>query len=516
MKIKEPLSSQTSTRELLLYLVFPLALFVLLVFYLNLDYFRYACKRGGDYHLIALETAKTAHEPVLLGAYSRFGFRHPGPALFYYYRLMSPLVWFAKHPDGAYAFLQFALNLIFLLAALLIVFQNTKLKILTPFLLLIFALTLTYAREGLLLDYWNPSSVVVPGLALFLSCTVIAGGRFESAALAAVALILSLGSHIGTAPVFLPVTLTGVALGLWRLKRRDAPLSLTERGPIFLALVLTATAALPALWEGENLRALLEFGLGAAEPRDKTWLQAIAYVGSFYVEPAGKAYYRHAFFCTGALATLVALLWLMRFETEAFLYRLRILVTVGIFCAVLGALAIRGRPHQYLMIYMYMLTALHYWLLLAGTLLILSKTSFSSRLKNTKIHAAILILYLALAASAWQQNAGDPICIQPQGKLVAKLGLSKDYAYVVKPYNHKLWQTMARIVLDAYRADIDICVPNEWGFMFGNGLVCLDIKGPPSSNVRFIHLHSRHRQKNTAKNKGVVVGDAVVVIDEET
>ena len=512
---------EQSAKEALFCFALPLLLFCALFFALNLGYFRHSCERGGDYHLIALETVKTNREAVLLGPYSRFGFRHPGPIFFYYYAAVSRLAPFAATSHGAYSFGQFVLNMLLLAAALRIVFNQVRPALLTPLLLLFFSISCIYAREGVLRDIWNPAVVMVPGFALFAASAALAMGRFEAALLAAAALVLASSAHIGAALVLPPACLTALGLGiLTRAKQREV-LSVRERASIFGALLLIFAAAAPALWEawrtpeGGNLGAILAFARNNVASGGKTAVEALSFIGSFYIEPAGKVFYRNPVFCIFALCVLLVWLWRARFGAAVFLSKLRIVVTVGIIFCFLSALGIRGRPHQYLLMVMYAIAALHCWLIAAGIVCSLSQKTVV--LNITKSRAAkplaLVFICLALAASAWFQRAKYSICVHPEGYLTDKLSLSKDRIYRVKPYDNTLWEVMARVVLDAYRRGISICVPQDWGFMFGSSMICGENISPSPDHTETLRLCPRYKCKTALQAGAPLVGNAVVITE---
>jgi hypothetical protein len=201
-----------------------------------LDALRDLCP-ASDFALLELSTDQAAHWSQLLGPYSRFGWRHPGPA--YFYLLAPPYGLSARHsaslPVGA-----LLLNAGVMLAMATVLRRQPRGW---PMLLVAGPLVLAYSAylgPGFLYNIWNPAVTVLP-LALFLIlCAATACGQ-----LGALAPMAALGSflvqtHIG----YLPCVLAALATCLLGLRAGGHG----QRLRAVSARIGLATLVLVALW----------------------------------------------------------------------------------------------------------------------------------------------------------------------------------------------------------------------------------------------------------------------------
>ncbi|MEZ5142726.1 MAG: hypothetical protein R2726_09450 [Acidimicrobiales bacterium] len=174
-----------------------------------------------DLPLIELAVRDVGLHPVLVGAYSRFGWFHPGPLMFYVlavpYRLLGSqavslpaaaalvnaagvvvVAWLARRRAG--------------LGGLVLVLAGT-------------AIVLRTIGAELWVDAWNPSVAVIPFLVFVLACWGVSAGDDLCLVVAVVAGSASLQSHAGYLPL---VGLVGalavasrVASGVGRRRRGE-------------------------------------------------------------------------------------------------------------------------------------------------------------------------------------------------------------------------------------------------------------------------------------------------------
>jgi len=128
----------------------------------------------GDYSLIELRTRAvgTSHTP-LVGPYSRFGWNHPGPTLFF--ALAAPYRLLASHGRG----LLLGAALIAGVATVAIVvglMRADRPPVVGVFGLLVFAALVRALGAGFLWDPWNPYVIVLPFFALVLASWWTASG----------------------------------------------------------------------------------------------------------------------------------------------------------------------------------------------------------------------------------------------------------------------------------------------------------------------------------------------------
>jgi hypothetical protein len=124
----------------------------------------------GDRALIALHLRHLFAHPPLTGMYSRYGWYHPGPALYYAlvlpYRLLGQRSW-------SLAMTTLMINVACLAAMMAIVhrYLGATASALTS---LVSAAEVEVLGTTLLTDYWNPSISILPFAVALLFCC---GGR---------------------------------------------------------------------------------------------------------------------------------------------------------------------------------------------------------------------------------------------------------------------------------------------------------------------------------------------------
>jgi hypothetical protein len=177
-----------------------------------------------DIALTELRTADVGHHPVLIGPYSRDGWNHPGPALFYLLAVPYRLVGSRAIGLGIGALL---INAAALIGIAVVARRRGGLP-----LLLVTLVGLATVVHGFgprfWADPWNPYVVVLPfALVLFLVWEMACGQSWALPVGAVVATFCT-QTHVGYAPLTLPLVAAGaVALvvqarlpeqrrGLWR------------------------------------------------------------------------------------------------------------------------------------------------------------------------------------------------------------------------------------------------------------------------------------------------------------
>ncbi len=176
----------------------------------------------GDYTLLELRVLSIGHSWVLLGPYSRFGWMHPGPMLFY-------LLWAPYHLAGGGVVGIMAGTLIIDLAAVLgclgaaAVIGGRRLVFLTAGVIAAFAL----AFWPWVAIPWNPVIPLFAWLLVLLCSWGTAEKHWPLLVVGIAAGSLAIQSHIGYAPVTAVPLGTGLLFGsvrAWRSRRDDPAL----------------------------------------------------------------------------------------------------------------------------------------------------------------------------------------------------------------------------------------------------------------------------------------------------
>ncbi len=173
---------------------------------------------------------------LLVGPYSRFGWHHPGPSYFY---LMAPSYALAGQQPaalaaGAAAIMMAAVALIAWMAA------RSFGSVVTAALLASVA-TYLWRLPDLATSPWNPHVIVVPMIAVFVACAVVAGGDLALLPIVAFLASFVVQTHIALVPLVASIVAVSAAAGLADAGRRgQLPQSVRAIG---LAICMLA-----ALW----------------------------------------------------------------------------------------------------------------------------------------------------------------------------------------------------------------------------------------------------------------------------
>jgi hypothetical protein len=208
---------------------------------------------GSDNAAIEYVTRQVGQRAVLVGVYSRFGWHHPGPALFYLfagpYRLLGS-------SSAALPLTALLVNVASIIGVAVVLHRRAGVGMMLWGLLVI-AVYLRWLDPGFLRSDWNPDVPLLPFTLLVLLCwTLRSGDRW------ALPVVVGVGSFcvqshvsyaLGVAAVFF-VTAVGVAVEAIsrRRSRRAGGSTLSLRGwvkPASLALVVTGLLWAPPLYD---------------------------------------------------------------------------------------------------------------------------------------------------------------------------------------------------------------------------------------------------------------------------
>ena len=149
----------------------------------------------GDIAATELRVRDVFHHPVLLGAYSRFGWHHPGPALFWF---LAPPYTVAGSHSWALPISICVLNIICVIVITLKLSRKfgtaNALVGLIPLAVLLGGL-----GPSVLASPWNPDVVVLPFIVFLLFCIDVAEGATEAVAVALLVFTFMVQAHAGVA-----------------------------------------------------------------------------------------------------------------------------------------------------------------------------------------------------------------------------------------------------------------------------------------------------------------------------
>lgn len=165
-----------------------------------------------DYGLIELSTRDVGTHTPLVGPFSRFGWNHPGPLLFW--TLAPPYRLFGAEPAGLFVGAG-SVNLAAIGASATILYRRGRWP-----LLLLGGLGTALLLRGLggffVVDPWNPSVTVLVFLAFVLLVWSLALGAYRVAPAVALAGSFVAQTHLGYVPLVAALLVPGVVgLGIW-------------------------------------------------------------------------------------------------------------------------------------------------------------------------------------------------------------------------------------------------------------------------------------------------------------
>lgn len=214
----------------------------------------------GDYSLIEMRARDvgTSSTP-LVGPYSRFGWNHPGPALFYAFA--APYRAFASHGTGLLAGAAIV-GAVSTIAIVVVFIRRSPTLLVAAFGLLLFASLVRTLGAGFLWDPWNPYVIVLPFLAFVCFAWWCATGEARALPFA-----IGFGSFVLQTHVSLGlevVALSVLALGWLMLAHHDAQQRRGLHRAQRATFIVVAVMWIPPLVQqflpgGGNIGELLEF-----------------------------------------------------------------------------------------------------------------------------------------------------------------------------------------------------------------------------------------------------------------
>lgn len=226
---------------------------------------------GGDASLIELATMEAASGRRLLGAYSRYGWHHPGPVYFYLlavpYRLLGPA---AGLQAGA-----LLVNAVAAVGVVAAVRHMAGARAAWAAAAVVLAICLGVGPVYLR-DPWNPFVVMLPLLLFAVLCTAAAAGWPRALWVAAVVGSFCVQTHVGTGPLVAVLGLMAVVVrlrGRWVQAPVHAGRSPTGSHPVRAVVTAASLTALALVWlpplveqaraSVGNLTSLARFAVGA-------------------------------------------------------------------------------------------------------------------------------------------------------------------------------------------------------------------------------------------------------------
>lgn len=196
-----------------------------------------------DMAVTELATRSAAHGRQLLGPYSRFGFNHPGPLMFY---LLAPLYAASGGSFSAMLLTAVIANTALLFVMALIAWRagGPRAGAVTGVAL---ALLVLFLGPAGLCSVWNPNLTILPFAAAIFACAAVVCGRPAWLPVAVAAGSLALQSHLAVASPLAAAAGVTLLLLVWKRLRRWLGLDAEPHGQWWPQLTASAVLAL-VLW----------------------------------------------------------------------------------------------------------------------------------------------------------------------------------------------------------------------------------------------------------------------------
>ncbi len=220
----------------------------------------------GDLALIELWTRDVfTTEPPLTGAYSRFGWSHPGPILFYLFAVPYRV---AGGDADALQISALMLNAVMIGILLWIAARRSVTALVgvaTSTLLLVRGLEPDALAHG-----WNVTATIVPIMVIGIGCWCALCGDRAALLVAVGTTVFVVQTHVGSGFVVLPL-MTGVLFVAWKRRPGGAEGRRTDRSLVWCAAVLVGgcvSLVLDTLFDPPgNLGRLLRWSVTNDEPK---------------------------------------------------------------------------------------------------------------------------------------------------------------------------------------------------------------------------------------------------------
>jgi hypothetical protein len=348
----------------------------------------------GDIAYIELGVRQALHHGNAVGVYSRFGWHHPGPALFY---VMAPWYWMSGDSSRSLFLSAWLINGASALAAIWIVRVRADELAARLTTIVLFASMLIFGFRHFI-DPWNPKLLALPMLLLMVSSAATYSGSAWAFVVALLTASYLVQTHLGTFPVSVVLLLFG-AFGFARRwsSRSAGALRSSRRAPLMVAIgLLTLMWIAPVVQEvtnhNGNLSQIVSFYTHPPpnEARSHPLSSSFVVVSSqSTVVPLGTPKdtngHRSRLLTAGGLAALGLVAAAVARRRAPFVAALGLTTTIGLAVAVLAATRVVGPQDTYLF---YWTETLPFPAVVAGAWLVLDRTRSAAERRSTRDTAA--------------------------------------------------------------------------------------------------------------------------------
>jgi len=444
-----------------------------------------------DAALLEIYTKRALRGELLVGAYSRFGWHHPGPIYFYF---QAPFYALSDLRSAGLNAGAFTLGFCAVSAMAWSLARSFNAAVSVPILASI--VWYTWRAQDLTVSAWNPHAVILPTLAVVVFCAAVAADDIAALPIAVVLASVALQTNIAPGPVI--VALVGLAVGATLAHQRR------ERAPSARWAVLAVSAGLlVALWlipaveqvshTPGNLTALWRFFVSGSGPGQSFSTAAAGWAAmmSAAIDPdffpsisgtfaAGPKWLEVA--ATLQMLIIAAIIaWAQRCGARPLAW----LASCCLIASIVGLWSVtrvQGPLMRYQIVWMSALGALNLGVVFGAACLYLSgllPTRHAPILIRATIpgmHGVLLAAYMWLAFYWLVPTLGGRLPATSSTGVVGRLAVDiQNYLVghrVRKPLfrlTQEPWGTAAGILLELDRAGVKFAVEESWQSMFPDG-----------------------------------------------
>jgi hypothetical protein len=427
-----------------------------------------------DPAIFEIDVRNATHGQQSVGAYSQYGWSHPGPLVFYAF---APFYQWGGNSQFALNGAAFAINVLALALIAWIAGRRSG-GWLAP--LVLAAIAVYLARvPGLASSFWNPHVLVLPLAALLVTNAAISTGATGYLPLSALLASWCVQAHVGLAVAAAMSTLT-MAMFLWRSGARNLPARVRWATLIAVGALWALPVSEQLINTPGNMSRILDYFMNAQVPRPalSVSMNALAAMVSgvlrpdFYLatgwefQPTSWWWILIAFALTAML--VVASLAESR-RGERFAASLGAACLAVLIAGVLSAIGLRGRVGDYQL----------FWLSIVGALsaAVIVNAALRAWLpaRPRAIHAASIVLVMVSVAISFPAltRLSDPelsaenSAVEALSSRVLDLHHNGQLREMLVEVDPKLWDVGAGVILALEKSGVRLRVDPLLIWLYG-------------------------------------------------
>lgn len=496
-------TSQYTCRELLYFIMFcvPLGIY----FYINWPALQEGMFATGDWAVLSTMTRRAQSFEQLLGNYSRFGWSHLGPTVFYLVGFFSSLTAQFAEPEIVAVFCYE--SLFFYMSYRMFIrfygFPNALLLVAVAWLMIICIRIMTPEEliNQIFFIYWVPVMTVMPMLLFIISFTVVSSGERHALIPLAFSSAILPQLHIGTSYHALFFLILSLILYV-RKNRLEKGVGIKDvfkahiKVSAFFVMIFAAVWCLP-IYEamangGGNLFKVFDFFLNNSSSIDGSvdLSDALGFLLTFYMLPFRALFslfnIGHSYYALLYILSLIFLLFFLRFGWVSIGKQFRIvMLMIGLFfvLSVFSAFNIKGEMYPFVMYWQYANVTIFF------TMVFIAMCSYAkNRIKKFLPHEypkgierAISIAILFTVCVMLSQTPKHTFAAKDTDLSIFKelknwIG-AEGRQIVLKAGELDTWPIVAGIYNAGTDDGLNVCIPDEWLYLYGKASKCSQLPG---------------------------------------